>query len=99
MKRERKIYDRSFKQNAVELSYERSNVSALARELGIDYKMLLRWRKEYEQFESVSFQGNGNARLTDDQKAHKRLEKELSDTKLELEILKKALRIISKSDR
>jgi len=99
MERERKTYDRSFKENAVKLSYERSNLSALSRELGIDYKALLRWRKEYEQFKAASFQGNGIARLTEEQKELHRLRKELATKTLELEILKKALSIISKSDR
>ncbi|WP_108736488.1 transposase [Flavobacterium kingsejongi] len=35
MKQVRKIYDKAFKEKAVELSYDRTNVSELARELGI----------------------------------------------------------------
>jgi transposase len=35
MKQSRKIYDRAFKEKAVQLSYERHNISELARELGI----------------------------------------------------------------
>ncbi|WP_176980581.1 hypothetical protein [Flavobacterium gillisiae] len=35
MKQTRKIYDRAFKEKAVQLSYERHNLSELARELGI----------------------------------------------------------------
>ena len=99
MESKKKSYDRHFKDNAVRLSYERSNQSALARELGIQPKDLYRWRSEYEEFKSASFPGKGNARLTDDQREIKRLEKELSNTKLELEILKKAVSIISKSGR
>ncbi len=40
MTRERKIYDASFKTKAFELSNERSNISELARELGIQASML-----------------------------------------------------------
>lgn len=94
----RRKYDRSFKEEAVKLSYERSNLSAFCRELGIEYKALLRWRKEYEQFKGASFQGNGVARLSDEQREIKRLQKALSTKNLELEILKKALGIISTSD-
>ncbi len=97
--RKNRKYDRKFKEEAVKLSYERHNLSSLARELGVDYKALLRWRKEYEQFKEASFQGNGNVRLTDEQKEIKRLQKELSTRTTELEILKKALGIISTSDR
>ncbi len=35
MKKERTHYDSLFKENAVKLSYERKNVSGLARELGV----------------------------------------------------------------
>jgi len=35
MKQTRKIHGRSFKEKAVQLSYERNNVSELDRELGI----------------------------------------------------------------
>lgn len=33
--RKRKVYDRSFKENAVQLSLNRSDLSTLARELGV----------------------------------------------------------------
>ena len=35
MKQTRKIYNRAFKKKAVQLCYERHNLSELARELGI----------------------------------------------------------------
>jgi transposase len=98
-KKKNKSYDRAFKENAVQLSFERSNQSALARELGINPKNLSRWREEYEQFQEKSFQGSGVARLSDEDKEIRRLRKELHDKKLELEILKKAMGIISQSDR
>jgi transposase len=40
MKQSRKIYDAVFKRKAVELSQERSNISELARELGIRVSLL-----------------------------------------------------------
>jgi transposase len=98
-RKNRNHYDRSFKEAAVKLSYERKNLSAVARELGVDAKLLRRWRVEYEQFKEASFQGHGTARLTDEQKEIHRLKKELDKRTLELEILKKALGIISTSDR
>jgi len=92
-------YDRAFKEEAIKLSYERKNLSAVARELGIDSKMLRRWRKEYEQFKDLSFQGQGTSRTSEEQKKIRQLEKELHRRDLEVEILKKALGIISVSDR
>jgi len=49
MKRGRKIYDPAFKTKAVQLSKERTNVSELARELGIVVTLLYKWRKEYNE--------------------------------------------------
>jgi transposase len=97
--RKKKKYDRHFKEEAVKLSIARSNISSVARELGIDYRMLRRWCVEYEQFKGLSFQGSGTVRQSDEQATIRQLEKALHKQKLENEILKKALGIISSSDR
>jgi transposase len=55
MKQSRKIYDRAFKEKAVQLSYERHNISELARELGIT-ALSCKWRKEYEELDKEVFQ-------------------------------------------
>lgn len=94
-----KHYDKSFKEQAVKLSYERGSCSALARELGVSSSQLSKWRKEYAQYSTASFQGRGVERLTDDQRAYKELEKELKNSRLELEILKKAIAVFSKIDK
>jgi transposase len=39
----RKIYDRVFKEKAVQLSYKRHKISELARELGITAPQLYKW--------------------------------------------------------
>jgi transposase len=46
----RKIYDKTFKEKAVQLSYERTNISELARELGVTAPQLYKWRKKCEEF-------------------------------------------------
>jgi transposase len=46
MRKPRKNYSREFKENAVKLSYERSNISDLARELGICPNFMYRLREE-----------------------------------------------------
>ena len=99
MKQGRKIYDAAFKIRAVELSNDRSNLSELARELGIKVSLLYKWRKEYQQFGRGSFPGNGNLKLTPEQERIHELEKKLKDAELERDILKKAISIFSKSDR
>ena len=99
MKQGRKIYDAAFKIRAVELSNDRSNLSELARELGIKVSLLYKWRKEYQQFGTGSFPGNGNLKLTPEQERIHELEKKLKDAELEHDIFKKAISIFSKSDR
>jgi len=89
MKRERKIYDPAFKTKVVQLSNERTNLSELARELGIKVTLLYKWRKEYEEFGEGSFPGNGNLKLTPEQEKIHELDKKLKDAELERDILKK----------
>jgi transposase len=78
----------------VQLSYERHNISELARELGIlpSYK----WRKEYEEFGQGSFPGNGKLKQTPEQERIAELERKLKDAELERDILK-AIGIFSKT--
>lgn len=99
MKQTRKIYDGAFKEKAVELSYERHNISELARELGITAPQLYKWRKEFEEFGLGSFPGNGKLKQTPEQQKIAELEKKLGDSELERDILKKAIGIFSKNGR
>jgi len=86
----RKHYSREFKENAVKLSYERSNISDLARELGIRANLLYRWREES--------QVKGKQSVTPEYEELLELRKQLKRKEMELEILKKAVSIISKND-
>jgi len=95
----KKRYDRSFKERAVKLSYERDSIKELARELGVSSERLYKWRAEYAQHGLASFQGHGVERLSDEGKRVKELEKKLRNTEMELEILKKAIAVFSKVDR
>jgi transposase len=81
------------------LSYERANISELARELGITAPQLYKWRKDFEEFGEGSFPGKGNLELTPEQEKIHELEKRRKDAKLERDILKKAIGIFSKSSR
>ena len=99
MKTIRKIYPSDFKLQAVELSFERKNVSELARELGISVSLLYKWRSEYSEFGRGSFPGNGKPKLTIEQEKIQELERKLKDAELERDILKKAISIFSKSGR
>ena len=96
MKRVKRNYSKEFKEEAVRLSYQRDNIKDLADELGIAVARIYKWR---------TGQRNNKNGLTSSSKSHqedtlevKRLKKELKNTQLELEILKKAVHIFSKSD-
>lgn len=93
----RKIYDRSFKENAVKLSMERSDIGVLARELGISSKLLYSWRNEFKNKGKESFPGNGKQAVSPQAKDLLTLQKEYARLQQEHEILKKAIGIISKS--
>lgn len=94
-----KHYDRQFKEQAVKLSRQRGNISAVARELGISSSQLSKWCTEQEAYKNNSFPGRGIERLTDEQRELKELRKQLKDKELDLEILKKAIAFFSRADK
>jgi transposase len=98
MSRERKAYPKEFKLMSVELSNTRNDLTALAKELDIKPSLLYRWRKEYSTKQNGSFPGNGKVILTEAEQEVARLKKELRETQMERDILKKAVSIFSKSD-
>ena len=79
MKTIRKTYNAAFKTKAVELNNERSNITELARALGIRVTMLYKWRKDYEKFGIGSFPGKGTLKQTPEQKTISELESKLED--------------------
>lgn len=99
MVKERQHYDRDFKENAVELARIRGNISEVARELGIRSELLYRWNREKGRYGEGGFSGRGNKNIAPEDKELALLAKENNRLKMENEILKKALGIVSKSDR
>jgi len=94
----RKKFTREFKLNAVELSYSRDNIRDLAHELKIRPDLIYRWRSEFASYQGKSFSGNGKPKLTEEESEVARLKKELTDIRIERDILKKAVAIFSRSD-
>jgi transposase len=93
----KKHYSKEFKEKAIALSYERSNIKELAEELDVDVQGIYKWRKGLGNSSTPRVR---NSATPDSGSASeiKRLKKELKDTQLELEILKKAVHIFSKND-
>ena len=95
MNKTNKRYSKSFRGKAVKLSYQRDNLKDLADELGIKVQNLYRWRVREQELNHPT---NKQKAKKEELAELKRVKKELKDTQLELEILKKAVHIFSKSD-
>ncbi|OED34801.1 hypothetical protein AB832_06880 [Flavobacteriaceae bacterium (ex Bugula neritina AB1)] len=96
MKKKRKRYDKAFKLMVVELVLAGKSPKTVSKDLEIKADYVRRWVKEYKGQKEGVFSGNGNRNLTEMEKKVLALEKELKDSKLENEILKKAVGIFSK---
>ena len=97
MPKPRIIFDKAYKLQAVEHSYESKSVQIAAEELGIPVKLLYRWRSELARSGEKSFPGEGKQALSAEEAKIARLEKALADKEEELRILKKAIGIFSRS--
>jgi transposase len=96
-KKTRRKYTREFKLEAVQLALSRDgNVSEVARNLGVNPNMLNRWIREYRADSQYAFPGLGKLKEPDEE--IRKLKKELADTRMERDILKKALSIFSRID-
>lgn len=89
----KRFYSKELKEQAVRLSYQRDNIKELADELGIQVQRIYKWRRAAKDVTNPKVQ---QAKQEDAEV--KRLRKALKDKELELEILKKAVHIFSKSD-
>ncbi len=88
-----RVYSKEFKEQAVRLSYQRAKLKGLADELGISVERIYKWRRAAKDAVNPTVK---QAKQEDQE--IKRLRKALKDKELELEILKKAVHIFSKSD-
>ena len=100
MSKPRKKYTKEEKLEVVKLSLEdNESVKELALRFGISENTLYNWRSKYLKQKEASFPGQGNKTMTESERKIHELEKELRETRLERDILKKAVGIFSKSDR
>ena len=90
-KRLKRHYDKEFKKQAVSLLVRsKKPTTVIAQELGIGESLLRKWRIKYFKYVDENF---GNSEKDNE---IIKLKKELSETRLERDILKKALSIFSK---
>jgi transposase len=85
-------YDEAFKRNAVRLVESGQSAARVAQDLGLRANQLYSWRKRYGATPSV----HGNASHNQDEVTQ--LRTELERTKMELDILKKAVGIFSRPE-
>lgn len=94
MRRTRKTYTQEFKIEAVRLFTQGGHrLSQVARDLGVDRKLLRRWADQLEQDQEQAFPGKGHVKPQDEEV--RRLKRENERLREEREILKKALAIFS----
>jgi transposase len=94
--RQRKVYSREFKQEAVRLVREGGgSLAGVARDLGLDENTLRKWKRADEQHGAQAFPGQGKRH--DEELA--RLQRENSLLRQERDILKKAMGYFASAPR
>ena len=94
----RRSFTREFKIEAVQLSYDSDiPVVQVAKNLGVRPELLYRWRAEQRQAGGDAFSGKGNLKPEDAEVAQ--LRRELEQTRMERDILKKALSVFAQPTR
>ena len=100
MSERKKHFTLEEKLELVKLSLEGlETVTELADRFGVTASTLYSWRKKFLKDEEGSLSRKENKPLNDTERKIQDLEKELRETKLERDILKKAVGIFSKTDR
>lgn len=92
-----KHYETDFKLMIVNLLKSGQSARQVSEDYGLNASMIRRWLRENLSAKE-SFTGKGNISLSPEQKEIAQLRAELKETKLERDILKKAVSIFSKSD-
>jgi len=97
MDNKKRQFTQEFKKEAVEYSLSSGKTTEeVARDLGISPHNLKRWRFQYRKDGELAFPGHGRENFTPQDEKVRKLQKELQDTTIERDILKKALAIFTK---
>ncbi len=89
-KKKRKSYSREFKQESVGLITQKGySIAKASRNLGIEYSVLRRWKKQLADDPQNAFPGKGRLKAPDEEL--RRLKRNLERVTEERDILKKAL--------
>ena len=96
MKKERRIFTKEFKTEAVRLAGQRG-MAAAAKALDVGENLLYRWRQKLEEEGADAFRGQGNRTGLEEENRQLRLENRR--LREEAEILKKAAAYFAKLQR
>ena len=98
MSKVRRDFTREFKIETVRLSYQTNKtLDEFAEDMGISRSSLSRWRSEFRDDPQQAFPGKGQPKERDAEIV--RLKKELRQSQMENEILKKAAAIFTRNQR
>ena len=99
MSKLRKKFTREERLEIVKQSFEDDvQVAELAERYGISANTLTNWRRKFREKQGIEPAGQGIKIMSDDERKIAQLEKQLRETQLERDILKKAIGIFSKND-
>ena len=100
MSKEQKRYTKPEKLEIVKMFTEKGeSVKSLSLRFGVTENTIYNWIKAYKRNPQTAFPGQGNKEMTESEREIERLKKELRESQIENEILKKAVGIFSKKDR
>lgn len=99
MKQVRTRYSTEFKIKAVELCKKSGNVAATSKELSVNHETVRLWIRAYDVGKLILQPGDVGKQKSKEEMEIARLKKELYESNLERDILKKAVGIFSKSGR
>ena len=100
MSQEKRRYTKEEKLEIVKLHLEsRESVKSIADRFGVSDNSIYNWIRAFKRNPQTAFPGKGNKEMTESEKEISKLKKELRESRLENEILKKAVGIFSKKDR
>jgi len=89
-------YTEAYKREAVAQAQTSGNLSQTARELGISAKSLRRWRKIYGKQKAVESEATTSAQWA---MRVAQLERKLAEREAQIDVLKKAISIVSQAER
>ena len=99
MSKLRKKFTRQERLEIVKQSFEAdAQVSKLAQRYGVSSNTLSNWRRKFRQEQGLEPKGQGIKVMSDEERQIASLKRQLEETRLERDILKKAIGIFSQND-